>query len=356
MTQQRLHRTFPEVARAIALTDDVGFEHLTLVERPVVTPGRGEVLLRMRAAALNYRDLEVVNGTFSTRYALPLVPLSDGVGDVVAVGEGVATLAVGDRVAPTFWGNWSAGDSAVASPSTMLGGPNDGTLAEYVTLPAERLVRVPDHLSDEEAATLPCAAVTAWHALVTNGALTAGESVLIQGTGGVSIFALQFAHRIGARTIVTSSSDEKLARVSALGADATVNYRPVPEWQHAVLDLTGGRGVDHVIEVGGPGTFERSLQALRLSGQIHVIGYLGGMQGAVNPLDIFRRRARVWGTSVGSRASFEAMCRAIAVAKLRPVIDRVFAWTDAAEAFRHLASGSHIGKIVLRFQQGAAGR
>jgi NADPH:quinone reductase-like Zn-dependent oxidoreductase len=328
---------------------DVGLEHLTRVERPVIPPGRGEVLLRMRAAALNYRDLEIATGTFGTSYALPLVPLSDGVGDVVAVGDGVVALAIGDRVAPTFWGDWLAGDSGAASPGTVLGGPKDGVLAEYLTLPADRLVRVPDHLTDEEAATLPIAAVTAWHALITNGALTAGESVLILGTGGVSIFALQFAHRLGAYTIVTSSSDEKLTRARSLGASATVNYRRVPEWGEVVRELTDGRGVDHVVEVGGPGTFEQSLHAVRTGGQIHVIGYLGGTDGAINPLGIFRRRVRVWGTSVGSRASFEAMNRAIAVAELRPVVDRVFAWTDAADAFRYLATGAHVGKVVLRF-------
>ena len=222
-------------------------------------------------------------------------------------------------------------------------------LGEYARLDAEGVVVLPDAIGDEDAATLPCAAVTAWQALVTEGRIKAGDSVLVQGTGGVSIFALQFAAMTGAHVVATSSSDAKLERAKALGAAATVNYRTHPDWAAEVLRLTGGRGVDHVVEVGGPGSFAQSLKAIRPGGQINVIGYVGGAEGMINPLDIFRRRATVRGIPVGSRQSFEALLRALVATGTRPVIDRVFAWTEAREALKHLESGHHVGKVVLRF-------
>lgn len=334
--------------KAMALQGDVGFHNLRLVERPMPVPQRQQVVIRVKATALNYRDVEIVRGTYHTRFALPLVPLSDGVGEVVAIGEDVTRVKVGDRVCSTFWQRWVAGRFDMAQPSYQLGGPIDGLLAEYAVLDEQGVVPAPRHLSDVEAATLPCAAVTAWHALVSEGHLKAGDTVLALGTGGVSIFATQFAAMAGARVIVTSGSDEKLERAKALGAFAGVNYRRHPNWADEVLRLTNDEGVDHVIEVGGPGSFAQSLKATRRGGQINVIGYLGGTEGSVNPLDIFRRQVTVRGIPVGSRASMEAMCRAIELNGLRPQIDRVFAWTEAPDALRHLESGAHFGKVVLQ--------
>ena len=335
--------------KAFVIEEGEGIDRLRPAERPVPEPRRGEVVLRMRAASLNYRDLEIVRGTYHAGFALPMVPLSDGVGEVAAVGEGVTRVAVGDRVATTFWQGWTAGDFEAIERAVPLGCPGPGVLAEHVRLDAEGVVPVPEHLTDEEAATLPCAALTAWTSLVTEGGIKPGDTVLVQGTGGVAVFALQFAVAAGARAIVTSASDEKLERARALGAFGTVNYRTTPDWDTAVRDLTGGRGVDHVIEVGGPGTFGRSLAAIRTGGQINVIGYLGGKSAEINPMQILFRRARIRGIPVGSRDSFEAMNRAIAATGLRPVIDRSFPWTEAREALRHLESGRHFGKVVLAF-------
>jgi len=335
--------------KALVIDGAYGFDNLQVVERSVPEPRRQEVVVRVRAAALNYRDVEIVRGTYHTKFPLPLVPLSDGVGEVVAVGKDVTRVRVGDRVCSTFWQRWTAGSFDMAETSSQLGGPIDGLLSEYVRLDEQGVIVAPEHLSDVEAATLPCAAVTAWHALVTEGALKAGESVLVLGTGGVSLFALQFAAAAGARVIVTSSSDGKIERAKALGAFAGVNYHRQPDWAETILDLTGGRGVDHVIEVGGPESFAQSLRAVRLGGQINVIGYLGGTEGKINPLAIFRRQVRVRGIPVGSRASFEAMNMAMQVNQLRPVVDRVYPWMEAVSALRHAESGNHFGKVVLQF-------
>ncbi len=335
--------------KALVLEEGSGLQALNLVERQRPEPRRQEVILRMRAAALNYRDLEIARGSYHTAFARPLVPLSDGVGDVVAVGEDVTRVKVGDRVCTTFWQRWVGGRFAMAEPSYQRGGPLDGVAAEYVRVDEQAVVRAPEPLTDTEAATLPCAGVTAFHALVTLGRLKAGEIVLVQGTGGVAIFALQFAVAAGARAIVVSSSDEKLARARALGAFGGVNRREHPDWASRVLALTDELGVDHVLEVGGPATFEQSLRAVRVGGQINVIGYLGGTQGRINPLDIFRRQATVRGIPVGSRETFEAMVRAIEVGGIRPVVDRVFPWQHLREALRHLEGSSHFGKIALKF-------
>ena len=332
--------------QAIIIDEGPPFQNLRLVDRPTPTPARGEVVLKLKAASLNYRDLEMVSGTYSSRFPLPLVPLSDGVGEVVAVGDGVTRVRTGDRVAGTFWQGWIAG---AFEDCPQLGGSAAGKLSEYVKLDEGGVVNVPAHLTDQEAATLPCAAVTAWQALVTDGLLKSGETVLIQGTGGVAVFALQFAVMFGARSIVISSGDAKLERATALGASATVNYVKTPDWHLAVRDLNGGRGVDHVIEVGGAATLPRSLEAIRLGGQIHLIGYVGGKQELVNPMAILNRRAVLRGLPTGSRATFEAMNRAIAENRMRPVIDRVFPWRDFAEALRYLGEGRHFGKIVLSF-------
>ena len=335
--------------KAWVIDGQFGLDHLKLVERPEPEPRFGEVVIRTRAVSLNYRDTQMVAGTYPFKFPLPLVPASDGVGEVVAVGEEVTRAKLGDRVLGTFWQSWLGGGFDQTEDIRQLGGDQDGMLSEYVRLDQQGLVRAPEHLSDEEAATLPCAALTAWQGLVTEGHLKAGETVLVQGTGGVSIFALQFSAMFGAMTIVTSSSDAKLDRAKTLGATHTINYVKTPIWHGEVRRLNGGRGIDHVVEVGGPDSFLQSLRAIRMGGQIHMIGYVGGMTGEINPLEILYRRAVVRGIPIGSRESFEDMNCAIALHKLRPVVDRVFPWTEARAALEYLREGKHFGKIVLRF-------
>jgi NADPH:quinone reductase-like Zn-dependent oxidoreductase len=329
------------------IRDGFGLDALRLVDRPEPRPGRGEVLLKIGAASLNYRDLLVVKGVYNPKMNLPRIPCSDAVGEVVALGPDTAQLKVGQRVAGLFMPKWLEGELTDAKGRSALGGSVDGLLAEYAVLPEDGVVPVPEHLSDEEAATLPCAAVTAWHGLVTAGGVKPGDSVLVQGTGGVSLFALQFARLAGARIIATSSSDEKLARVKALGATDGINYRTTAEWGEQVRHLTGGRGVDHVIEVGGAGTLAQSLRAVRTGGHVALIGVLSGY-GQFNPLPILMKGVRITGIYVGSREMFEAMNRAIALHQLLPVVDRVFSFNDAVAAFRCMEAAAHFGKIVIR--------
>jgi NADPH:quinone reductase-like Zn-dependent oxidoreductase len=305
------------------------------------------VLLKPRAWSLNYRDLLVVKGLYNPKLRLPLVPLSDGAGAVAAVGEGVARVQVGDRVAGIFMQKWLSGGVTEEAARSSLGGGGPGMLAEYVVLHEDGVVRVPEHLSDEEAATLPCAAVTAWHALVVAGRVKAGDTVLTQGTGGVSLFALQFARLMGARVLATSGSDAKLRRVLEMGASEGINYKTTPEWGQKARELTGGAGVDHVVEVGGAGTLPQSLKAVRMGGHISLIGILSGA-GEVNPTSILMKNVRVQGIYVGSRVMFEAMNRAIALHRLRPVVDKVFAFGEVREALHHMESARHFGKICLR--------
>ena len=332
--------------RAMALVGSFGLDHLKLIERPMPEPRHNEVVIRMAAVSLNYRDMDMVLGTYPFKFPLPLVPTSDGVGEVVGVGEGVTRAKVGDRVLGTFHQSWIAGRYEEDTP--QLGGSADGMLAEYVRLDQQGIVHAPSNLTDEEAATLPCAALTSWHSLVTESRLEAGETVLIQGTGGVSLFGLQFSAMFGARIIITSSSDAKLERAKSLGATHTINYVKTPVWHPEVRALNGGRGVDHVIEVGGPDSFLQSLQAIRIGGQINMVGYIGSKHGAINPLEILYHRATVRGIPVGSRELFEAMNRAIETNKMRPVIDKVFPWTDAVAAIRYMQAGKHFGKIILK--------
>jgi NADPH:quinone reductase-like Zn-dependent oxidoreductase len=332
--------------RAVEIRDGFGLDHLALVERPEPRPGHGQALVRVRAAALNYRDLLMVDGRYNRKQKLPLVPCSDGAGEVVAVGDGVSRVRPGDRVCGIFAQGWIAGEPGRELIRTTLGGPLDGMLAEQVALAAEGLVKTPDHLSDLEAATLPCAAVTAWSALIEGG-LKAGETVLLLGTGGVSIFALQLAVLAGARAIITSSSDEKLERARELGAAAGINYRLVPEWGARVKELTGGEGVDYVLEVGGAATLPQSLQAVRVGGRIYLIGVLSGNATEVSIPAIQMRRVRVEGVLVGSRASFEALNRAVSLHRLRPVIDSTYPLAEARAAFEHMAAGRHFGKICI---------
>ena len=327
-----------------------GFDHLKRAERPKPEPGPGQVLLRMKAASLNYRDLLMVRGHYNPRQPLPLIPCSDGVGVIEAVGEGVDRVVVGDRVATLFTQTWIGGAPDVVKLRGTLGGPLDGALAQWMVLGQDGVSKVPEHLSDAEAATLPCAALTAWSALVTWGDVKAGETVLVQGTGGVSIFALQFARLLGARAIVTSSSDAKLERARELGAWETINYKQTPDWGKAARRLTGGEGVDHVVEVGGAGTLEQSLKATRVGGAISVIGVLSGTATQLDVIPILMSHVRLQGILVGSREGFEAMARAIGQHEMRPVVDRIFPFDEAVDAFRHQAAAGHFGKVVIAIE------
>lgn len=319
------------------------------VERNRPQPGPGQVLVRIHAASLNYRDILIVTGRYPfSSAAETLVPVSDGAGEVVEVGAGVTRFAPGDRVIGIFSQSWLGGAQVDDAWATTLGGGIDGVLADYVLFNPEGLVRVPEHLSYEEAATLPVAAVTAWNALYGLKPLCAGETVLTLGTGGVSIFAVQLAHAAGARVIATSSSDDKLEKVRALGASDTINYRKTPDWQDEVRGLTKGRGVDHVVEIGGTGTLPRSIASTHTGGVVSLIGLLAEGE-PMDPLVILGTGAIVRGVMVGSREMFENMNRAIELHKIRPVIDRIFDFEQAKEALAYLDSGTHVGKIVIRF-------
>lgn len=328
------------------ITEPKGIDSLKLTERPTPKPGPGEVLVRVRATSLNYRDLALIKGGLARMMKLPLIPVSDGAGDVVETGPGATTLKKGDRVAAIFTQCWLAGPPTAGMYSTSLGGGIDGMLAEYVVLREDGFVRIPDYLTYEEAASLPCAAVTSWNALVTEGHLKPGDSVLVMGTGGVSIFALQLAKMYGARVIATSSSDAKLKRLKELGASDVINYKMTPEWDKAVLELTGGLGVDHVVDIGGAGTLPRSINAVKTGGIISLIGILSGA-GQIDPMTLLFKNARIQGILVGSREMFEGMNRAMAVNQVHPVIDKVFPFNRAREAYRHLESGTHFGKVCI---------
>jgi NADPH:quinone reductase-like Zn-dependent oxidoreductase len=320
---------------------------LSLVDRPNLSPAAGQVLVRIRAVSLNYRDLVVVRGEYDRKPQIGRIPCSDGAGEVVAVGAEVSQFKPGDRVAGCFFQAWMGGRFKAEYHRSALGGAIDGVLAEEVVFDQGGLIHLPDLYSFEEGATLPCAALTAWQSLFVRGRLTAGESVLLLGTGGVSIFGLQFAKAAGAKTVITSSSDEKLKRARQLGADEVINYRSTPEWGKEAARLSGVDGVDHVIEVGGAGTFQQSVRACRFHGNIGLIGILSGKQAATDIFSIVPKSLNVFGTYVGSRTMFEEMNRALSQNRLKPVIDRVFPFTESPDAFRHLASGAHFGKVVI---------
>ncbi len=332
--------------RYYCIEKELGIDALALKEKAVPGPGPGQVLVKIKAVSLNYRDLLVISGSYSRRLPLPLIPLSDSAGEVIEIGAGVSRCQPGDRVAGTFFQDWESGGITEEAPKSALGGAIDGVLAEYVLFRERGTVRVPANLSFEEGATLPCAALTAWHALQSGG-LVCGQQVLTLGTGGVSLFALQFARASGGLVVATTGSDAKTERLRALGADHVINYRTEPEWEKKVLELTGRRGVDLVVEVGGAGTLGKSLKAVRLGGHISLIGVLSGATGEVNPLPAVMRHIRIQGIYVGSREMFEAMNRAIEANDIHPVIDRVFPFDEAAEAYRYLQSGAHFGKVVI---------
>lgn len=326
----------------------LGLENLALVERPAPRPSANEVMVKFHAASLNYRDLLFAWGMYNPRPRFPAVPGSDGAGEVTAIGEGVKRWKVGDRVCPIFMQGWLEGPITPAAQRTALGGGDlDGTLREYGVFNENSLVAIPSHLSYEEAAAYPCAAVTAWHALVNVGRIKAGDSILTLGTGGVSVFAIQFAKLHGARVIATSSSEEKLARVRELGADVTINYKTHPEWDAEVHRLTGGVGVDHVVEVGGTGTMPRSVNATRTGGLVTVIGVLSQGPG-LDALKVLMKSLHVQGLFVGSRQTYEDLNKAITIAQSKPVIDRVFSFQKLHEALEHMRSGAHFGKIIIQ--------
>ncbi|HEY8529858.1 MAG TPA: NAD(P)-dependent alcohol dehydrogenase [Paenibacillaceae bacterium] len=336
--------------KVFEIRDGFGLDHVVMAEREVPAPGPGQVLVKMRAVSLNARDLGVIDGFYYPDMKFPLIPVSDGVGEVVALGEGASRFRIGDRVCATFSQRWISGEPTKEWLDGLLGGPLDGLLAEYVVLHEDGLVNVPEHLTDAEAAALPCAGVTAWQAVVAEGRVKAGDVVVVQGTGGVALFALQFAKLHGAGVIVTSSSDERLERAMKLGADYGINYRKTPEWDEAVLEWTGGRGADHVVDLGGASTLNRSVAACRFGGRVSLVGILSGPEVRdFRLVPAFQKRIRLQGINVGSRDMFEAMNRAIAKSGLRPVIDRTFPFERAVEALRYFAEGVHFGKVCIVF-------
>ncbi|HEY8616199.1 NAD(P)-dependent alcohol dehydrogenase [Phenylobacterium sp.] len=337
--------------RALRVAEPWGIDQVQVVEAADPSPGPGEVLVRMRAVSLNYRDLLMIQGMYGRAGPTSgsITPFSDGCGIVEAVGEGVTRFRPGDRVATMFFQGWISGPPTLEKALTALGHPIPGAGRELATFSEQGLSKVPEFLTDQEVATLPCAALTAWRALFEDGDLRPGDTVVLQGTGGVSIFGLQFAHAAGYRTLITSSSNAKLERARGMGADHLVNYRDTPDWAKPVREVTGGRGADFIMEVGGGGTIEQSMRAVRIGGHISIIGVVAGAGSGFNPAALIGNAAKLQGVFVGSRDMFEAMCRAIELHGIRPVVDKVFPFTEAQAAFRAMQAGEHFGKIVLEF-------
>ncbi len=332
--------------RAYEIVSEGGVDALALNERQTPEPGMGEILVAVRASAINYRDLSTIEDPVARGIVYPRIPNSDAAGEVIAVGDGVTHFRAGDRVAGCFFQNWSDGSISAAAMASAMGGPIDGVLAEEVVLSEAGAVHIPPHLSYEEGATLPCAGLTAWNCLVEQGCLKPGKTALFLGTGGVSIIGLQIAKMMGARTIITSSSEAKLERASGLGADELINYRENPDWQARVLELTDGAGVDVTIETGGGGTLEKTMEATRIGGTISLIGVLTG--GAINPTTVMRKSIRLQGVYVGSRRMFEDMNAALALNRVHPVIDQVFEFEDARTAYHTMRGAGHFGKLVVK--------
>jgi NADPH:quinone reductase-like Zn-dependent oxidoreductase len=335
--------------RLYELQNTSGTDGLKLLERPTPRPGPDEVLLRMTAATLNYRDLLTIKGGYGSRQKLPLVPLSDAAGVVEAVGAGVTRFKTGDRAINGFFPNWLAGEANEQKFSGAPGGQVDGVLSEYRVFPQHALVEAPAHLSDAAAASLACAGLTAWSAVVKFGSLNPGDTILTQGTGGVSLFALQFAKLVGARVISTSSNDHKIEKLRKLGADATINYTTTPNWGSQVRALTAGRGVDLVVEVGGAGTLNESIRATRVGGTIAMIGVLADPAGDLRLPIVVMQQQRLQGVTVGSLEDFQIMINAIALHRLQPVIDKAFPFEQAPEAFAYMAARKHFGKVAIVF-------
>jgi NADPH:quinone reductase-like Zn-dependent oxidoreductase len=324
-----------------------GIEKLRLIEAEAPQAGAGQVLVRFGAASVNYRDYQIVAGEFSPGQPLPIIPFSDGAGVVESVGAGVTGLARGDRVATLFFPDWMSGEALGAERAVSSGLEAPGVLRELGVYQENAVAKVAAHLSDEEASCLPCAGVTAWNCLTTYSGIKAGDTVLVQGTGGVAIMSLQFAKAMGAQVIVTSSSDERLKQAQSLGADYGINYGEVPEWGEAAKDLTGGRGVDAVIEIGGEGTLPQSIASIRRGGHINIIGYLAGYGLGLSVIHLIERNAHLHGLSVGNREQFEAMMGFIAKHHIRPVIARTYSLEKTDQALRDMAGGGHFGKLVV---------
>ena len=337
----------PKSARAVRLMSPGAFDGLELCEGPLPTVASRDVLIRVRAASLNFRDLTIALGHYPGFAATGIVPLSDGAGDVVAIGKDVTRARVGDRVTANCFTRWIAGPFDEAYNVESLGTNRDGMLSEYVCVPEEAIVRLPDYLSYQEAAALPCAAVSAWTAITFAEPLQPGQTVLVLGTGGVSLFALQFAKAFGARVIATTSSKEKAKVLRDLGADFVINYRESPDWEAGVLALTGGKGVDRVVEIGGAGTLEHSIAATRVGGILGLVGFVTGFDGRIDPLAIMKRSVILRGISIGPRRDFEALLQTMQMADIRPVLDRVYALEDFKSAYERLASGAHVGKVIV---------
>ncbi len=333
--------------KCVEIVATTGIEGLRLAERPTPKIGPRQVLVRIRAASLNYRDVMILSGNYARGVSLPRIPLSDGAGEIVEVGSEVTRVAVGDRVCGTFFQRWTTGPVFPEIQDAALGGTAEGVLTEFALLEGDGVVRFPDHLSFAEAATLPCAGLTAWHGLVEAGGLKAGDTALFLGTGGVSVLGMQLAHAAGARTIITSSSDEKLDRARKLGANETINYKTNPKWAATVREITGGRGVDTVLDVAGGSSTQGALEALRHGGTLAIIGGRSGPGGELDRRFVLQKGLRVRGINVGSREMFEAMNRAIAVSGLQPVVDRTYELKDAVAAYRDFMTGKHFGKIVI---------
>jgi NADPH:quinone reductase-like Zn-dependent oxidoreductase len=324
-----------------------GIENLELVETNRPEPGAGQVLVKFGAASINYRDYEIVTGGFAPNQPLPIVPCSDGAGEIVALGDAVTRFDTGDRVAPLFFPNWLTGNAhgAVRAVSSGLEAP--GVLREYGVYDQDAIAHVAPHLTDQEAACFACAGLTAWTCLDTLSHIQSGDTVLVQGTGGVALFALQFAKARGAAVIITSGSDAKLSRAQALGADHCINYRTTPDWGEQARALNGGRGVDVVVEIGGEGTLRQSIVALGRGGHIAIVGYLAGIDLGLNVFDLIERNANLHGVSVGSAEAFAQMMNFVAEHALQPVIDKTYSLEDTGEALRDIVKGAHFGKLVV---------
>ena len=335
---------------AYELQDASGIAGLHMVERPVPEPGPGEVLVRIRAVTLNYRDLLTIKGGYGSRQKFPLVPLSDAAGLVETIGPGVARFKPGDRVFNNFFQNWISGEPNEEKLASAPGGLLDGVLTQYRVFPQHALLHTPPHLSDIEAAALPCAGLTAWSAVVKFGGVGPGEVVLTQGTGGVSLFALQFAKLAGARVIATSSSSEKIEKLRNLGADDTINYRVHPDWGKQARAATGSRGVDLVVEVGGAGTLNESLRAVRIGGVLAMIGVLAGPANDLRLPLVVMQQLRLQGVTVGSYEDARAMTSAVIQHRLHPIVEQTFPFSAAAEAFRYMSERKHFGKVAITLE------
>lgn len=337
--------------RVFQIEGDWGFDNLKLADRPAPVCGPDQVVVEMRMASLNSRDLIVPDRGYGRATGeLPLIPVSDGVGEVVEVGENVSRVAVGDRVCPTYFQNWVAGDPTPERFSSALGGPLDGVMADRICLSEQGVVKLPDYLSDAEAATLPCAALTAWSAIATHGKTRAGDKILIQGTGSVALFALAFAKIHGAHVTMISSSDDKLARVKDMGADEVINYRTTEDWARASRPITADRGgFDNIIELGGAKTLPLSLRAVRPGGTLSMIGVLSGLNIEASLGPIVARQVRLQGVTVGHRDGFEAMLRAMDQHKIRPVLGQTFPFEQLKQALDHLRAGGHFGKTLISY-------